>query len=167
MDLLYPYIPKWVQSTKAIRSYDVIKTCRTWKLRFFAENRQKISKNSKFRYKSSEYQNFTGCLVYSKGKWYSNMFCKFQHHSMQIFFFFSKWRIFLFLKLKRFATTPLTLWLCTVYPTPGERWYPQFFFHENDRKGCTKRYTYEPLVTFFSVLERPGKTVRGVAKQFG
>ena len=32
MDLLYPYIPKWVQSVKALRSYDVIKTCWTWKL---------------------------------------------------------------------------------------------------------------------------------------
>ena len=46
----------------------------------------KIGENSKFRYKSSEYQNFTGFLLIQKGNGNSNMFCKFQHHSMQIFF---------------------------------------------------------------------------------
>ena len=30
---------------------------------------RKIGENSKFRYKSSEYQNFTGFFAYTKGKW--------------------------------------------------------------------------------------------------
>ena len=29
---------------------------------------RKIGENSKFRYKSSEYQNFTGFFAYTKGK---------------------------------------------------------------------------------------------------
>ena len=29
----------------------------------------KIGETSKFRYKSSEYQNFTGFFAYTKGKW--------------------------------------------------------------------------------------------------
>ena len=47
---------------------------------------RKIGENSKFRYKSSEYQNFTGFFAYKKESGNSNMFCKFQLHSMQIFF---------------------------------------------------------------------------------
>ena len=48
---------------------------------------RKIGENSKFRYKSSEYQNFTGFFAYiQKGNGNFNMFCKFQHHSMKIFF---------------------------------------------------------------------------------
>ena len=69
MDLLYPCIPKWVQSAKALRSYDVIKTRRTWKLSLICDFLRKIGENSKFRYKSSEYQNFTGFFAYTKGKW--------------------------------------------------------------------------------------------------
>ena len=60
--------------------------------------------NSNFRYKSSEYQNFTGFLLIQKENGNSNMFCKFQHHSMQNFFF-SKWRINVFLKLNRLHQT--------------------------------------------------------------
>ena len=77
---------------------------------------RKIGENSKFRYKSSEYQNFTGFFAYTKGNGNSNMFCKFQHHRMQIFF---KMANFLFLKTEKVASThphPLTL---TAYPTPG------------------------------------------------
>ena len=68
MDLLYPYISKLVQSTKALRSYDVIKHAGPENfdfLRKIGEN----SKYSKFRYKSSEYQNFTEFFAYTKGKW--------------------------------------------------------------------------------------------------
>ena len=57
---------KWVQLAKALRSYDVIKTCRTWKLQFFCE---KYAKIQNFAIKSSEYQNFTGFFAYTKGKW--------------------------------------------------------------------------------------------------
>ena len=42
IDLLYKYIPKRVQSVKALRSYDVIKHGGTWKLRFFVKNIQKL-----------------------------------------------------------------------------------------------------------------------------
>ena len=85
MDLLYPYIPKWVQSAKALRSYDIIKTIE--KIELNCDFLRKIGENSKFRYKSSKYQNFIGFFAYTKEKnGNSNMFCKFQHHSMQIFF---------------------------------------------------------------------------------
>ena len=46
-------------------------------------------------------------------------------------------------------------------PYPRVRWYP-LFFRENDRKGCKRDYLYA-LVTFFSVLERPGENRKGVA----
>ena len=66
MDLLYSNIPKWVQSAKSLRSYDVVKK--------HAEPENcdflwKTGENSKFRYKSSEYQNFTGFFADTKGKW--------------------------------------------------------------------------------------------------
>ena len=69
MDLLYPYIPKWVQSAKALRSYDVIKDMSDLKIELNCNFLRKIGENSKFRYKSSEYQNFTGFFAYTKGKW--------------------------------------------------------------------------------------------------
>ena len=50
---------------------------------------RKIGENSKFRFKSFEFQNFRispGCLFKQKGNGNSNMFCNFQHHSMQILF---------------------------------------------------------------------------------
>ena len=45
----------------------------------------KIGKNSKFCYKSSDIRISPGFLLIQKGNGNSNMFCKFQHHSMQIF----------------------------------------------------------------------------------
>ena len=55
------------------------------KIAFFL---RKIVENSKFRYKNSEYQNFTVFffLLIRKENGNSNMSCKFQHHSMQVFF---------------------------------------------------------------------------------
>ena len=35
MDLFYPYIPKWVQPAKALRSYDVIKNMPDLKIAIF------------------------------------------------------------------------------------------------------------------------------------
>ena len=46
-------------------------------------------------------------------------------------------------------------------PYPRVRWYPQLFFMKMTAKDV-KEITYMPLVTFFSVLDRPGKTVRGL-----
>ena len=60
------HIPKWVQSAKALRSYDVIKIFRTWKLRIFEKKGENSKKN---RYESSDYQTFTGFSAYTKGKW--------------------------------------------------------------------------------------------------
>ena len=51
MDPLYSYIPKWVQSAKALRSYDVIKHAGPENCDFL----RKIGENTKFRYKSYEY----------------------------------------------------------------------------------------------------------------
>ena len=128
MDLLYPYIPKRVQLTKALRSYDVIhKDMLDLKIELNCDFLRKIGENSKFRYKSSEYQNFTGVffLLIQKGNGNSNMFCKFQHHSMQIFF--TKWRIYVFLKLKRLHQPPHSPSDFDGLPYPRVRWYPQFF----------------------------------------
>ena len=47
-------------------------------------------------------------------------------------------------------------------PYPRVRRYPQFFFMEMTTKDV-KEIMYMPLVTFFSVLERPGKNRNGVA----
>ena len=138
MDLLYSYIPQWVQSARALRSYDVIKhagleNCDI--LRKIGEN----SENSKFCYKSSVYQNFTGCFAYTKGKGNSKMFCKFQHHSMQIFFF--KMANKCFLKTEKVASTPLALWVWRL-TLPLAKVVPPIFFHENDRKGCKRDHLY-------------------------
>ena len=156
MDLLYSYIPKWVNRP---RRYVVMTS---WK-HVGPENcdiLRKICENSKFRYKSSEYQNFTGFLLICKRKMviptYSVSF------SIIVCKYFSKWRINVFLKLKSLHQPPPAPSDFDGLPYPRVRWYPQFFFHENDCKGC-KKITYMPLVTFFSILERPVKTRKGVA----
>ena len=84
------------------------------------------------------------------------MFCMFQHHSMQIFFF-SKWRIHVFLRLKRLQQPPSPS--LTAYPTPGKV-IPPIFFMKMTAKDV-KEITYISLVTFFSVLEQPGKNRKG------
>ena len=98
------------------------------------------SKNSKFRYKSSEYQNLPCFLLIQKENSNSNMFCKFQHHSMQIFF---KMANYFFLKTEKVTTTPPHPLTLTAYPTPGKV-VPPLFFHENDRKGCKRDYLLCP-----------------------
>ena len=135
MDLLYPYIPKWVQSAKALRSYDVIKTSRTWKFRYFAKNRRKF-KISLYKFWISEFHRVF-CLYKRKmviptcSVSFSFIVCR----------YFSKWWIILFLKLKRLQQPPLTLWLWGLTLPPGKV-VPPFFFHENDRKGCKRDYLY-------------------------
>ena len=42
-------------------------------------------------------------------------------------------------------------------PYPRLRLYPQFFFFMKMTAKDVKEITYMPLVTFFSVLEQPGK----------
>ena len=134
MDLFYSYTPKWVQSAKALRSYDVIKTWWTWKLWFFCK---KIGENSKFGYKSSEYQNFTGFLLIQRKMVIPTCSVSF---SIIVCRYFSKWQIKMSKNWKRLLH-PLTLWLWRL-TLPRVRWYPQFFFHENDRKGCKRDYLY-------------------------
>ena len=98
----------------------------------------KIGVNSKFRYKSSEYQNFTGFLLIQKGNGNSNMFCKFQHHSKQIFF---KMANFLFSKNRKGCINPPSPSDFDGLPYPWVRWYPQFFFMKmtaKDVKGLPK-----------------------------
>ena len=65
------------------------------------------------------------------------MFCKFQHHSMQISF---KMANFKCLKTEKVASTPSPSDFDGL-PYPRVRWYPQFF-HEDDRKGCKRDYQY-------------------------
>ena len=74
-------------------------------------------------------------------------------------YFFSKWRINVFLKLKGCNNPPHPLTL-TAYSTPGKV-VPPIFFMKMTAKDV-KEITYMPLVTFFSVLERPEKNVRGL-----
>ena len=109
---------------------------------FFAKNRRKFKK-LKFRYKSSEYQNFTGFLLIQKENGNANMFCKFQHHSMQIFF---KMRINVFLKLKRLRQPPSPSDFDGL-PYPRVRWHSKSFFMKMTAKDV-KEITYIPLVTF-------------------
>ena len=115
---------------------------------------RKIGENSKkkIRYKSSEYQNFTGLFCLYKRKMviptcsvsFSIIVCR----------YFSKWRINVFLKLKRLQQPPSPSDFDGLpYPL---RWYPQFFFMKMTAKDV-KEFTYMPLVTFFSILERPEK----------
>ena len=156
MDLFYPYIPKWVQSAKALCSYDVIKTCHPWKLRFSAENRRKFKKFEISLYK-----------FWISG--FHRVFCLYKRKmviptcpvsfSIIVCRYFSKWRTNVFLKLKR-SQQPPSLSVFDGLPYPRVRWYPQFFFMKMTAKDV-KEITYMPLVTFFSVLERRGKNRKG------
>ena len=76
--------------------------------------------------------------------------------------YFSKWQINVFLKLKRSQQPPPSPSDFDSLPYSWVRWYPQFFLMKMTAKDV-KEITYMPLVTFFSVLERLGKNVRGVA----
>ena len=58
IDLFYPYIPKWAQSAKTLRSFDVIK--HGGKLGF----REKKKKKPKLKISL----NFTGFFAYTEGK---------------------------------------------------------------------------------------------------
>ena len=117
----------------------------------------KNSKNSKFRYKSSEYQNFTGFFCLYRRKMViptcSVSFC------IIVCRYFSKWRINVFLKLKRLQQPPSPSDFDSL-PYPRVRWYPQFFFMKMTAKDV-KEITYMPLVTFFSVFEQLGKNRKG------
>ena len=63
----------------------------------------------------------------------TNIFCKFQLHSCQIFFFQNG-----DLKYSEVATTPYPPFL-TAYPTLPEGGIP-ICFRQNDRKGCSLDY---------------------------
>ena len=117
MDLLYSYIPKRVQSAKTLLSYGVIKNMPDLKFAIFL---RKIGEHSKFRYKSSEYQNF---LLIQQENGNCNMFCKFQDHSMQICFKLANFKC---LKIEKACIYPFTLWLWRL-TLPRVRWYPHFF----------------------------------------
>ena len=78
---------------------------------------RKIGENSKFCYKSSEYQNFTGFFAIQQENGNSNMFCKFQYHNMQIFFRIAN---FLFSKNWKGCINPPTLWLWQLTLPPGK-----------------------------------------------
>ena len=143
------YIPKWVQSAKALRSYDVIKTCRTWKLRFFAKNRWKF-KISLLKFWISEFHRFF--LLYKRKMVIPTCFVSF---SIIVCRCVSKWRIDVFLKLKTLHL-PLTLWLWRLTLPPGKV-VPQILVFMKMTAKDVKEITVMPLVTFLSVLERPGK----------
>ena len=66
----------------------------------------KIQKIQNFAIKVLNIISSPGFLLIQKENGNSNMFCKFQHHSMQIFF---KMANYFFLKTEKVATTPLTL----------------------------------------------------------
>ena len=62
-------------------------------------------------------------------------------------------------KNEKVAPTPLP---SDLRPTITARWAYPTLVHQNDRKGCKRDYLHIcPGITFFSVLERPGKTLRG------
>ena len=67
-----------------------------------------------------------GFLLIQKGNGNSNMFSKFQHPSMQIFFFF-KMANLCFLKTEKVASTPLTLWLWRLTLPPSKVLPPILF----------------------------------------
>ena len=98
-----------------------------------------MSENSKFCYKNSKYQNFTPVffLLIQEENDNSNMFCKFQLHSMHNIL---KWRLKISKIWARLQPPPPSDF--DALPYPRVRWYPQFYFHQNDRKGCTRDYLY-------------------------
>ena len=73
--------------------------------------------------------------------------------------YFSKWRINVFLKLKRSQQPPSPSYFDGL-TYPRVRWYPQFFFMKMTANDV-KEINHMPLVNFFNVLERPGKNCKG------
>ena len=69
---------------------------------------------------------------------------------------FYRYKARIYFKVASTPPHPLTL---TTYPTPGVRWYPNFFMKMTAKD--VKEITLIPLVTFFSVLEWPGKNRKG------
>ena len=88
------------------------------------------------------------------------MFCKFQHHSM---YFFLKMANKCFLKTEKGCIHPPTLWLWRLTLPLGKVAPPFFFFLMKMTAKDVKEIICMPLITFFSVLERPEKNRKGVA----
>ena len=80
---------------------------------------------------------------------------------MQIFFKMANSKCLKIQKGRIRPPPPHPLTLTAAYPTPGKA-VPHFFFMKMTANDL-KETTYMPLVTFFSVLERPGKNRKGVA----
>ena len=132
----------------------------TWKLStFWPEKYAKIcKKNAKIQNKN---QNFA---IKSLNIRISPVLCLYKRKmviptcsvsfSIIVCKYFSKWRINVFLKLKRLQQPPSPSDFDDL-SYPRVRWYPQFFFHEKMTAKDVEEITYMPLVTFFSVLERP------------
>ena len=59
--------------------------------------------------------------------------------SIMVCRYFFKMANLCFLKNENAASTPSPSDFDGL-PYPRVRWYPQFFFHENDRKGCKRDY---------------------------
>ena len=138
---------------------------KTWKLRLFAKNMRKFKKK-----KEKQKQNFA---IKSLNIRISPVLCLYKRKmviptcsvsfSIIVCKYFSKWRINVFLKLKRLQQPPSPSDFDDL-SYPRVRWYPQFFFHEKMTAKDVEEITYMPLVTFFSVLERPGKNRKGVRR---
>ena len=120
---------------------------------FFAKNRRKFPKIQNFAIRVLNIRISPGFLFIQKENGNSNRFCKFQHHSVQIFF---KMANFKCLEIEKVASTPSPSDFDGL-PYPRVRWYPQKMTAKD-----VKEITNMPLVTFFSVLERPGKNRKGV-----
>ena len=94
-------------------------------------------------------------FVIQKENGNSNMFCKF---SIIVCRYCSKWRINVFLKLKRLQQPPSSSDFDGL-PYPRVRWYFHFF-HENDHKGCKRDYLYA-LGNFLWRFRATGKNRKG------
>ena len=152
MDLLYSYIPKWVQLVKALRSYDVIKHAGPENCIFF----EKYAKTQNFAIKKFWISAFHWVFCLYKRKVVIPTY--FVSFSFIVCRYCSKWRIKCPKTEKRRHPPrhPLSL---TAYPTPGKV-VPPFFSMKMTAKDV-KEIAFMPLVAFFSVLERPEKNSKG------
>ena len=136
MDLHYPYIPKWVQSAKALRKLWRHKDMPDLKIEINCDFLRKIGENLKFCYKSFEISEFhrVFCL-YKKEMVIPTCSVSF---SIIVCRYFFRLANLCFLKTEKVASTPPPSDFDGL-PYPQVRWYPNFF-HENDRKGCKRDY---------------------------
>ena len=117
----------------------------TWKCRSSAKYRPKLI--FALNLKISKYRNITRFFVYKEGIVFLTYSVSFRFISCR---YFSKWWLKIFSGCNHHPYPQTS----TAYPTPCSGVPPDFFFHQNDHKGCKRDYL-DARGHFVCVLVQP------------